>query len=148
MKIALDTNVLVYAEGLNGGDRRRTILTLLAQFEPEQKVVPVNVLGELFNVLVRKGGVSGDEAKKIVMSWRDAARPTPTSEAMMLAAIDLAIDHKLVVWDALVLATAAAHDCRVVLSEDMQDGFAWSGLTVVDPFAEPPSPLLEGAVRS
>jgi len=81
------------------------------------------------------------------MKWRDFAEPIETSEAVLDAALHLASVHKLRIWDAIILAAAAEADCRLLLSEDMQDGFTWRGVTVVNPFAEPPSPLLEGAVR-
>jgi len=38
------------------------------------------------------------------------------------------------IWDALILAVAAENRCRLLLSEDLHDGFIWRGVTVVDPF--------------
>ena len=60
----------------------------------------------------------------------------------MLAAIDLATDHQLGVWDAVILSAASQSGCRLLLSEDLQHGFTWGGVTVVDPFASSPHPLL------
>jgi predicted nucleic acid-binding protein len=37
-----------------------------------------------------------------------------------------------------MLAAAAQADCRLLLSEDMQDGFTWRSVTVRNPFATPP----------
>ena len=54
--------------------------------------------------------------------------------------------HNHRIWDAVILSAAAAAECRVLLSEDMQHGFTWSGVTVVNPFAEPPHPLLEDLI--
>jgi len=50
------------------------------------------------------------------------------------------------VWDALILSVAAENRCRLLLSEDLQDGFTWRGVTVANPFAMPLHPLLEGLV--
>jgi predicted nucleic acid-binding protein len=61
--------------------------------------------------------------------------------------MDLMLDHGLAVWDAIILATAAEAGCRVLLSEDMQDGFTWGGVTIVNPFASPPHPLLDDLPR-
>ena len=55
MRIALDTNVLAYAEGINGAERRDVALNLIRRLPQEAAVIPVQVLGEFFNVLVRKG---------------------------------------------------------------------------------------------
>jgi predicted nucleic acid-binding protein len=53
VRIALDTNVLANAEGLNGAARRDAAVALVRRLPQEAAVVPVQVLGELFNVLVR-----------------------------------------------------------------------------------------------
>jgi predicted nucleic acid-binding protein len=42
----------------------------------------------------------------------------------------------------LILAVAASHGCRLLISEDFQEGFTWRGVTVVNPFIDPPSALL------
>ena len=111
-------------------------------------MVPVQVLGELFRVLVGKGGRSRAAARASITSWRDAFATRATTEATMLAAIDLAADHDLSIWDAVILAAAADAGCRLVLSEDMQDGFAWRGLTVDNPFVDPRHPLLAAIART
>ena len=54
MRIALDTNVLAYAEGANGVVMRDRALELIQRLPPEAIVLPVQTLGELFNVLVQK----------------------------------------------------------------------------------------------
>lgn len=54
MKIALDTNVLVYAEGASGAAMRDKALELIQRLPAGVIVLPVQTLGELFNVLVRK----------------------------------------------------------------------------------------------
>ena len=45
-------------------------------------------------------------------------------------------------WDALVMAVAAEHRCRIVLSENLHHGFTWRGVTLVNPFLPDPSSLL------
>jgi predicted nucleic acid-binding protein len=42
----------------------------------------------------------------------------------------------------LILAVTAEAGCRVLLSEDMHEGFTWRGVTVVNPFAAIVHPLL------
>lgn len=144
MRLALDTNVLAYAEGVNGAPRRRSTLDLIAKLPDDSTFLPVQVLGELFHVLVRKAGRSPDHARTAVLSWHDAFPLIETSPAVLLAATDLATDHGLGIWDAVILAAAAAAGCRILLSEDLQPGFTWSGVTVVNPFAERKHDLLAG----
>src|SRR5437660_738942 len=75
------------------------------------------------------------EGRAAILAWRDAFPLIETSASIMLAATDLAIDHRLGIWDAVILAAAAAAGCRLLLSEDLQDGFTWNGVTVTNPFA-------------
>jgi predicted nucleic acid-binding protein len=49
---------------------------------------------------------------------------------------DLALYHQLGIWDSVILSASAAAGCRLLLSEDLQDGFTWNGVTVANPFAE------------
>ena len=142
MRVALDTNILAYAEGVNGARRRDTALGLLRKLPQEATVIPVQVLGELFNVLVRKAGKARGHARQVLLSWRDAFPVVETSSEIMLMAADLAADHRFGIWDAVILSAASQAGCRLLLSEDLQEGFTWGGVTVVDPFASPPHALL------
>ena len=54
MKVALDTNILAYAEGINGDERRRQATELVASLPAGTIVTPVQALGELFHLLTRK----------------------------------------------------------------------------------------------
>lgn len=147
MKVALDTNVLVYAEGLNGADKRKTVLDIVDRIAPDNRVISVHVLGELFRVLTRKAKLPAGDARAVVLKWRNTAEVVETNEASMLRAIDLVVDHRLPIWDSAILVAAAARGCNLLLTEDMQHGFVWSGVTVVDPFRTPMHPLLADALR-
>lgn len=52
--IALDTNILVYAEGVNGEGRQHAARRVIEQLHGDDLVIPAQVLGELFTVLTRK----------------------------------------------------------------------------------------------
>ncbi len=143
MKVAIDTNVLAYAEGVNGSERRDTALDLIGRLPQEAIVIPVQVLGELFNVLVRKAGKSRSDSRDTVLSWRDTFSVMETSSEVMLMATDLATDHHFGIWDAVILSAASQAGCRLLLSEDLQAGFTWGGVTVVNPFASPQHALLD-----
>jgi predicted nucleic acid-binding protein len=115
---------------------------LLQKLPQGATVLPVQTLGELFNVLVKKAGRTRANARAAILSWRDVFPLVETSPAVMLAAADLATDHQLGIWDAVVLCAAAAAGCRLLLSEDLQEGFTWGGVTIVNPFAPTKHPLL------
>jgi predicted nucleic acid-binding protein len=67
----------------------------------------------------------------------------PTTEAVLSRGMDVAVAHNLAIWDAIILAAAAEAGCRMLLSEDIQDGFTWGGVTIVNPFAPQPHKLLD-----
>ena len=142
MRVALDTNVLAYAEGVNGAQMRKAALELVERLPEGTALLPVQTLGELFNLLVRKAKRSPGRARKAILSWRDAFPLIETSADVMLAAADLATDHQLSIWDSVVLSAAAESGCRLLLTEDMQEGFTWKGVTVTNPFATSKHELL------
>ncbi len=143
MKIALDSNILAFAEGVNDAAKRDIALELMRGLPQEAVVIPVQVLGELFNVLTRKAGRSRAEAREALLAWQDSFSVIETAPEMMLAAGDLATDHQFSIWDAVVLSVASQSGCRLLLSEDLQDGFTWGGVTVANPFVSPRHALLE-----
>ncbi|MGD0368514.1 MAG: PIN domain-containing protein [Acidobacteriaceae bacterium] len=146
MKAALDTNILAYAEGVNGAPMKKAALDLVDKLPQDSVVVPVQVLGELFQVLVRKAGRTPADARSAILGWRDAFALIETSAAVMLAAADLAT-RQFGIWDAVILSAAAEADCRLLLSEDLQDGFTWRGVTIANPFARNPHHLLDALLR-
>lgn len=147
MKVALDTNVTAYAEGVNGAAMQERALTLIERLPPGAIVLPAQTLGELFHVLVRKANRRPARAREAVFSWRDAYAIVETSEAVIVNAADLASDHGLTIWDSVVLAASAEAGCRLLLSEDLQEGFTWRGVTVTNPFAPTLHPILAAILR-
>jgi len=148
LNVAIDTNVLAYAEGVNGSQRRDEAIGLMQALPPESTLVPVQALGELFTVLVRKARKPRADAAAAVLSWGDAFPLIETSNDVLLAATDLADAHQLSLWDAVMLSAAADARCRLLLSEDLQDGFTWRGVTVTNPFAPRRHPLLEALLSA
>jgi predicted nucleic acid-binding protein len=144
--LAIDTNVLVYAEGEGDARLCAAARRMLARVEPSGVVLPVQVLGELQRVLTRRFGRTAAVAREAVLGWADAFRTAESSWSALQAALDLSADHQVPIWDALVLAVAAENGCRLLASEDFQTGFTWRGVTVVDPFAARPHPLLRQAL--
>jgi predicted nucleic acid-binding protein len=148
MRLAIDTNFLVYAEGMNDRAKQKIAEQIIKKITVETTFVPVQVLGELFRVLVVKARRSPESARKSILSWERTFPVIETSHSILLAAVDLAADHNIPIWDAVILASAASAGCRLLLTEDMQEGFTWSGVTVVNPFAAKRHKLLEAVLRA
>lgn len=146
MDIALDTHVLAYAEGVGDARRQAMALQLIERLPPAQVRLPAQVLGELMRVLYAKGGRSRTDARQAVLGWADGFSVLDSTWPAMLGALDLCVDHQLSMWDALILSVAADAGCRLLLSEDLQDGFTWRGTTVVNPFQSPAPTLLQAVL--
>jgi len=146
MFVALDTNILAYAEGLNGEPMRRRTLAIVEQLSADSTLLPVQVLGELYSLLTRKAGRSRSRARDAILHWGDAFPLIETSSSVLLAATDLSADHHFAWWDAVIVSAAADASCRLLLSEDLQDGFTWSGVTVTNPFSTKRHALLDAVL--
>jgi predicted nucleic acid-binding protein len=92
VRVALDTNILAYAEGVNGAERQLQALDLLERLPDHALVVPAQALGELFNVLVLKAKRSRKVARTAVLMWRDAYSVRDTSASVIVDALDLSTD--------------------------------------------------------
>ena len=148
MRIALDTNILAYAEGVGDRPRCSKAIRLIDKLPVGLVVLPAQTLGELFNVLTRKAGRASKEARLAIISWSDSFDVADSSLTAIKSALDLTVDHQLQIWDALILAVAAENNCRLLLSEDMQNGFTWRGITIVNPFSAKKSPLLDRILKN
>ena len=120
MRVALDTNILVYAEGVNGSERKQRACVVLAELAEDEIVIPVQALGELFSVLTRKAGFTALAARDAVMAWQDAYDAVATSPAILLDAMELVADHRLSFWMDQ-LAARAAGSAACCLGRLMQD---------------------------
>lgn len=134
MRIALDTNILAYAEGLNDAEHRTVAMRLLTELAEDEIVIPAQALAELFTVLTRKARRPASAAKHAVLGWQDAYMTADTSSGVLVDAMDLATRHQFALWDAIMLAAAAGSGFRLLFSEDMQNGFVWRNVTIRNPF--------------
>ena len=144
-RVSFDTNILAYLAGVahvTADDAKvERVRTLIEDMSAATLVAPVQALGELFVVLLRTK-LRAEKARDIITDLSETFE-TPASEPRTaLGALDLTVDHKLQFWDALIFTAAADAGCTLLLSEDMQHGFVSRGMTVVNPFAEPPHPKL------
>jgi predicted nucleic acid-binding protein len=146
MRLALDTNILTYAEGIGDEVRCKAARSFVVELPVGAVILPAQTLGELYRVLTGKANRKTAAARAAVLSWADSFEVADSTWPAFQSAFDLAADHGLPVWDALILSVAAENRCRLLASEDFQEGFTWRGVTVVNPFTKPRSPLIDGLV--
>ncbi len=144
---AVDTNILVYAEGHGDLDRCTRANALMVGLADRPLVLPVQVLGELVRVLHGRFRQPMDEVQAVVERWTSLHGSADSTGLALEQALSAAAEHQLPIWDALILAVAAEQRCTLLLSEDFEHGFAWRGVTVVNPFVEPAHPRLAKLLR-
>jgi predicted nucleic acid-binding protein len=126
----LDTNVLIYAFAAD--DRRSPKADELIAWGG---TISVQVLNEFANVAVRKLLRPWEDVEKALGALRRLLDPPiPLTVAMHEKAIALARDHRFPFYDALIVAAAMQAGCRLLLTEDMDDGAMIDGLTIRNPF--------------
>ena len=129
-----DTNVLVYADDLDAGEKTAVAQDLLQRALTEGNgVISTQVLQEFFVVTTRKLGVPAAVARRKVelLSRLDAVS---IRVDLILSAIDLHRLHQISFWDALIVKCAAAAGCERLITEDLQDGQVLDGVRIENPF--------------
>lgn len=142
MRVALDTNILLYADGMNDPIRQRIANETIESIPAEHLVIPAQVLAEFGFALRTKGRATPRTVREAVQRWADICLIPPTTREIILAATEVMVDHQIPLFDAIIIATASDSRCHQLLSEDLQHGFTWGGVTVINPFAsqQPPYP--------
>ena len=134
--------MLVYAEGVGevSEDRikRVTALALIGREAAgdRRQFIPAQCLIELHDVLVRKKSLSRPQAATRITIWSSDFELIDTDAAVLTTALDLSAGHHLRIFDAIVLAAAASVGCDRLYTEDLQNGFVWRGVEIVNPFRD------------
>src|ERR1035437_307448 len=130
----LDTNVLVYSDDPRDLAKQAKALNLIKDhLRLRTGVVSLQVLQEYFVSATGKLKLDPGLAKQRVEVFAKFQVAEPTV-GDILAAIDLHRLHGFSYWDALILRMAKQSGCRIVLSEDMEHGQDFDGMTIVNPF--------------
>ena len=134
MRVALDTNILACAEGVGDIERRMVATQSIRAIEDGKLFIATQALMELYNVLVRKGGLTPEDARERIAFWQVSANPVPTTPDVLTEAMELSVRHQFRIWDAIIVVTAGIAGCSALLTEDMHAGFVWRGTMLVNPF--------------
>lgn len=136
MSTFFDTNILVYA--VDAGDRARqniAIDRLARAIKDDSVVISTQVLQEFYNVTTRKLRPPLSAAEAISQITQLCAFEVIGATAdSVLAAADLARQHQLSWWDALILEAALRANADVLVSQDGQHGQRFGRLLIENPF--------------
>jgi len=133
----VDSNVVVYAYDRSAPGKQAVAQDLLKQGVLDAGIViSVQVLGEFFNAVTRRieKPMTADEAREAV----DRIKVIPVTDLdlqLVERAIDTHQQYHISYWDSMIVASAEKAGCTEILSEDLNEGQSYHGITVVNPFA-------------
>lgn len=134
MTAFFDTNILVYCTDTAAPDKQARAKSLVARCAlAGEAVLSTQVLFELFHTLTRKQKMPATTAQTLTQAY--TAWPVIDSDlALVSAAIEKSIQHRLSIWDAMVIEAALRAEAQTLYTEDLQHGLRFGALTLVNPF--------------
>lgn len=137
-KVFLDTNVFIYSIDSSPPLKEKADIArqiVKGHISDGTGVISIQVLQEFYQVSTQKIQVplSMEEALEY-MHYMAVLETVHPDFNMIVAAVYLHKRIKLSFWDGLIVQAAAAADCSLLLTEDLQDGFRVGELAVKNPF--------------
>lgn len=134
--IALDTNILIYADTPHDSPGRHSEASaLIDKLATGEHFVPIQVLSEFLSVCRKKRVIDLELAIRRVETYACVFETPATTLSDLTDAAQLLSRFTLQYFDALIISVAARAGATMLLSEDMHDGLVIDGLTIVNPFA-------------
>jgi predicted nucleic acid-binding protein len=133
VRVAIDSNILIYAELEPDSKKGKRAADLILR-AARDGVIAAQVLGEYLRFVQRRVPGSFEEAIRQAQLYQTAFLVPPTTPAVINKASDLARAHHLQLWDCVVCAASAQAGAIALLTEDMQDGRVIEGMRLINPF--------------
>jgi predicted nucleic acid-binding protein len=131
----VDTNVLLYSASTAREEKTKKEIAL-ALLDGDDLALSVQVLQEFYVQATRtskSGRLSHDEASSLIEAFA-RFRVQETTLALVRASLDAKERFGISYWDAAIVEAARSLGCETVLSEDLNDGQDYGGVTVENPF--------------
>jgi predicted nucleic acid-binding protein len=145
LRVTFDSNVLIYA--VSRSDPKHGVATdLIDRASQADCWQTLQSLAECFNVLSRKYRMPATEAYGWIQSFKRLFPVLTADESDLDRALGAVARHGLSFWDAMLWATANRARCRMLFSEDLQDGCRLEGVLFVNPFVPANQKLVDLAL--
>jgi predicted nucleic acid-binding protein len=134
--VFVDTNVFLYARDAGEPRKQPRAAEWLAQLWRERTGrTSIQVLSEYYVNVTRKldPGLEPEEAWDDVLALL-AWHPQDIDAGLMRRGREVERRYGLSWWDSLVVGAAQVQGCTLLLTEDLQDGADYGGVTVRSPF--------------
>jgi predicted nucleic acid-binding protein len=138
--VFLDTKIALYLiDERDLNKRRRAHEWIEWLLEQKNLVVSPQVLNELYWIgRQRFPQVPADDLRRFVSDFIPRCT-APLDATVTQEAFVIEQRYRLSWWDCLIVASALAARCRVLLTEDMQHGLKIDTLTILSPFLATPA---------
>lgn len=132
--VFLDSNILLYAVS-NAAAESALRLRARELIETNDWGVSVQVLQEFYVNATGKLAKTLPQKETLLFIERIMLCPVvPVTPALFLQAISIRIRFQLSYWDAAIVAAAQQLGCKVLYSEDLNDGQTFGDVQVINPF--------------
>jgi len=137
-KAFVDTNILIYAHDRLAGKKYARAEELLNRLWQENRAVLSTQVLQEFCVNARRKAANPiglDELREAIrdfLTWEIVVN----SAESVLRALEIEVRYRISFWDAMIVQSAESAGCEVLYSEDLSHGQEYSGVLVIDPFAE------------
>jgi len=126
----IDTNVLLYLFSGDEAKADRAERELAAG-----GVVSIQVLNEFASIALRKLRFSFLEIREVLATIQAVCRVEPMTATTHALGLQVAERYGISVYDAMIVASALLAECKILLSEDLQDRQVFEGkVEVRNPF--------------
>ena len=139
MAIFVDTNVLLYAVSTAPAEAAKGAAAL-AILDRDDLMLSTQVLQEFYVQATRStrpDPIPHEAAVSLIESWLRFP-VVETTVSLVQQALATAARWQVSYWDAAIVEAARHGGCPEVLSEDLQPGMDFAGVTVRNPFAAVP----------
>ena len=133
-RVFFDTNIIVYSHDRDDIRKRDIASKLLFHaLKKRRGVISAQVLGETFVTLVKKYHRDPDEAANEIRQLTQF-RVIDLTKILVLRGLEIQAQFGLSYWDSLIIAAAERASCKVIFSEDLNDGQTYGSVLVMNPF--------------
>jgi len=134
-RVFIDTNVLTYLFDSAEDEKQERAQQALAT-ETREVFVSTQVLQELYVSLTKgKNPITTSEVAEQAVHEASKYSVVHVDAALVFSAIQIARNHRISFWDALIVGAAARAECETLLSEDLNAGQLIEGVRIENPFA-------------
>ncbi|OHD11211.1 MAG: hypothetical protein A2086_08380 [Spirochaetes bacterium GWD1_27_9] len=133
-KVFIDSNLWIYLYE-NKEDRKQEKIEELINNNFNNIVISTQVLNEIYNILNKKIRLEHSQIKEIIVETITNFSVAEIGVLDIIKAMELKEIYGFSYWDSLIIASALENQCKILFSEDMQNGqIIENRLKIINPF--------------